>query len=155
MNSRMLPQAVAHNPVLYRRNESNMINLVQQKFNAFQVAAPASPVCSRPGSSSSTMYSNASALLTPTGCAPSMVSHHKPAFMLDAEFADGLYSPLTPPLSTSGSAVGSPKNFDVLQTPLNPMFSGLDGFADTKPGLESGESSILDWASCGSPPMTP
>ncbi|KAG5984233.1 hypothetical protein E4U55_005591 [Claviceps digitariae] len=154
MDSRMLPQAIAHNPVLYRRNESNMINLVQQKFNAFQVVAPVSPVCSRPGSSSSTMYSNASALLTPTGCAPS-ISHHKPAIMLETEFADSPYFPSTPPLSTSGSAVGSPKNYDVLQTPLNPMFSGLDGFAETKPGLESTESSILDWTSCGSPPMTP
>ncbi|KAG6009528.1 hypothetical protein E4U21_002164 [Claviceps maximensis] len=155
MDPRMLPQAVAHNPVLYRRNEGSMINLVQQKFNAFQVVAPVSPVCSRPGSSSSTLYSNASALRTPSGCAPSLISHHKSSIMLETDFADSPYFPSTPPLSTSGSTVSSPKNYDVLQTPLNPMFSGLDGFPEPRPGLESTESSILDWTSCGSPPMTP
>ncbi|KAG6027839.1 hypothetical protein E4U41_000824 [Claviceps citrina] len=153
MDSRMLPQAAAHNPVLYRDHECNMMNMAQQKFNPFQAGAPASPICSRPGSPSSTLYGNGSALMTPIGCVPS--TSHKPAFLLETDFADNPYFPSTPPLSTSGSAVGSPKNYDVLQTPLNPMFSGLDRYAESKPGIESVESSMLDWASCGSPPMTP
>ncbi|KAG6316245.1 hypothetical protein E4U22_007187 [Claviceps purpurea] len=154
MDSRMMNQ-VAHNPIMYRRNDSNMMNMAQQqKFHACQVVAPASPVCSRPGSSSSTLYSHTSAFMTPTGCVPSMTL--KPTtIMLETDFADSPYFPSTPPLSTSGSAVGSPKNYEVLQTPLNPMFSGLDGFMESKPGLDSIEGSILDWASCGSPPMTP
>lgn len=96
-----------------------------------------------------TLYNNGS-VMTPAGSP--MPSQNKPAIMLDTDVDS--YFPSTPPLSTSGSTVGSPKNFDALQTPMNPMFSGLDD------GLMSAmehpiETSILDWSSSGSPPMTP
>lgn len=143
----MTPQTVVQN---------KKANFAQQKLGMYQGMAPASPVYSRPGSSCSqppTLFSNGPAVMTPTGSPPSM--NYKPAIMLETEFGDNPYFPSTPPLSTSGSTVGSPKSCDMLQTPLNPMFSGLDGFAGIKSGFESIESSILDWASCGSPPMTP
>jgi hypothetical protein len=43
----------------------------------------------------------------------------------------------------------------MLQTPLNPMFSGLDGKEgrDIEGELES--FPILDWSACASPPLTP
>jgi hypothetical protein len=43
----------------------------------------------------------------------------------------------------------------VLQTPMNPMFSGLDGIDGFKEALEPVETAVLDWSNCGSPPMTP
>lgn len=150
MDSTMMPQTGPQNPVF------NKTNFAQQKLGMYQVVAPASPVYSRPGSSCSQppiLFSNGPAVLTPTGSPPP--TSYKPTIMLKTEFSDNPYFPSTPPLSTSGSAVGSPKSFDVLQTPLNPMFSGLDGCVNSKSGYESIESSILDWASCGSPPMTP
>jgi hypothetical protein len=151
MDSTLLPQAVHQ-----RRAGLNKTNFAQQKLGMYQAVAPASPVYSRPGSSCSqppTLFNNGHAVLTPTGSPPS--SHHTSAVMLETEFSDNPYFPSTPPLSTSGSTVGSPKSFDVLQTPLNPMFSGLDGFTSAKSAFESIESSILDWTSCDSPPMTP
>lgn len=80
---------------------------------------------------------------------------HKPAIVLDTELCEeGLYSPATPPLSSSGSAISSPGSCDMLQTPLNPMFSGLDG-KDAR-GLDELERfPALDWSACASPPLTP
>ena len=150
MESSMMPQTVQQKPVF------NRANFAQQKLGMYQAVAPASPAYSRPGSSCSqqpAMFGNGPAVLTPTGSPPP--TSYKPAIMLETEFGDNPYFPSTPPLSTTGSAVGSPKSCDVLQTPLNPMFSGLDGLGVAKSGFESIESSILDWASCGSPPMTP
>ncbi len=103
---------------------------------------PITPVYSRPGSSCSqppTLYSNGA---------------HKTSVMLDTEVYDN-YFPSTPPLSTSGSAIGSPKMCDAMQTPTNPMFSGLDGSFQPKDLFDSVETSVLDWSSCASPPMTP
>ncbi|GKT75645.1 zinc finger protein msn2 4 [Colletotrichum tofieldiae] len=85
---------------------------------------------------------------------------HKPAIMLETEICDdNLYFPSTPPLSTCGSAISSPNNScELLQTPMNPMFSGLDGFDGLdgfKETLEVPENLAVDWNSCGSPPMTP
>lgn len=118
---------------------------------------PSTPIYSRPNSSSCsqppTLMSNGPSVMTPAG-SPSMMSR-KPGVMMETDFCDGNYLPSTPPLSTSGSTIGSPKSFDMLQTPMNPMFSGLDGFAGAKDGLESAENCVLDWSSCGSPPMTP
>lgn len=106
----------------------------------------------RPGSSSRaqppTLLSNGPSAMTPASSP--QPAHHKPAMMLDTEFGDYQYLPATPPLSTSGS----PKSFEVLQAPMNPMFSGLDDLSKT--GLEPVDlSSVLEWSSCGSPPMTP
>jgi len=118
---------------------------------------PSTPIYSRPNSSCSqppTLMSNGpTSVMTPVASPPNMA--HKPAIMLETDFCDSGYFPSTPPLSTSGSAVGSPKSFDVLQTPMNPMFSGMDGFDGIKDVLEPVEACVLDWSSCGSPPMTP
>lgn len=97
-----------------------------------------------------TLYSNGPSVMTPTGSPRPMVQ--KPAIVLDTDF-DNSYYPSTPPLSTSGSTVGSPKSFDALQTPMNPMFSGLDESEMIK--LEAVETCVLDWSNAGSPPMTP
>ncbi|KAK3311255.1 uncharacterized protein B0T15DRAFT_489875 [Chaetomium strumarium] len=125
---------------------------------------PSTPVYSRPGSSSSQPpllpkgFGNVPILpstLTPV-VSPMPISH-KPTIVLDTELceADGMYSPSTPPLSSSGSAISSPGSCDMLQTPLNPMFSGLDGKEgrDFEGELESFPS--LDWSACASPPLTP
>jgi len=82
-------------------------------------------------------------------------ANSKPSIVLDTDFGEASYFPSTPPLSTAGSTVGSPKSLDVLQTPMNPMFSGLDDLEFGKDGFEACEPSILDWSSCASPPMTP
>ncbi|KAK8125309.1 uncharacterized protein PG998_001068 [Apiospora kogelbergensis] len=85
---------------------------------------------------------------------------HAAKLMLETELmceGDGMYYPATPPLSSSGSNMGSPGSGDMLATPLNPMFSGLDGYENAKPEMENLPEPIegLDWASCGSPPLTP
>jgi 5-methylcytosine-specific restriction endonuclease McrA len=119
-------------------------------------AMPSTPVYSRPGSSCSqppTLYSNGPSVMTP--CASPHPANSKPSIVLDTDLGEASYFPSTPPLSTAGSTIGSPKSLDVLQTPMNPMFSGLDDLDVGKDGFECGELSILDWSSCASPPMTP
>jgi len=100
-----------------------------------------------------TLYSNGPSVMTPAG-SPRPMAAQKPAIILDTDF-DSSYYPSTPPLSTSGSTAGSPKSFDGLQTPMNPMFSGLDESETSKETLEPVEPTVLDWSTCGSPPMTP
>jgi len=73
---------------------------------------------------------------------------------LDADASspcDSPYLPATPPLSCSGS-VGSPSGCDALQTPMNPMFSGLDGFKDS---FDIADNLSIDWSTCTSPQLTP
>lgn len=55
---------------------------------------------------------------------------------------------------SAGSTISSPSSCDLLQTPLNPMFSGLDG-KDAR-GLDGGLESFsaLDWSARASPPLT-
>ncbi|KAL2134027.1 hypothetical protein VTI74DRAFT_1191 [Chaetomium olivicolor] len=125
---------------------------------------PSTPVYSRPGLSCSqppllpkgfTSVPILPSTLTPL--ASPMPIAHKPTIVLDTELSevDGLYSPSTPPLSSSGSVISSPGSCDMLQTPLNPMFSGLDGkeACDMDGELESFPA--LDWSACASPPLTP
>ncbi|KAK5990325.1 C2H2 finger domain transcription factor sebA [Cladobotryum mycophilum] len=127
----------------------------QQQIAAYSMvpSLPPTPMYSRPNSSCSqlpTLYSNGPSVMTPTGTVPAGM--RKPAIMLETEFGDNPYFPATPPLSTSGSAVGSPKTCDMLQTPINPMFSGLESM-----GLKDGlpVEAFLDWSSGTSPPMSP
>lgn len=152
MDTVAMPQA----PVFFFTNDSKTKTGQPMSMYPTVPTLPSTPMYSRPGSSCSqppTLLSNGPSVMTPTGSPPP--THHRPAIMLETEFGDNPYFPSTPPLSTSGSAIGSPKSCDVLQTPMNPMFSGLDGLAVVKPCLESAENSVLDWSSCGSPPMTP
>ncbi|KAK4131859.1 hypothetical protein BT67DRAFT_137090 [Trichocladium antarcticum] len=129
---------------------------------------PSTPAYSRPGSSSSQPpllpkgFTNTHHLLAST-LAPMtspMPITPRPMIVLDTELndMDGMYSPSTPPLSSAGSVISSPGSCDMLQTPLNPMFSGLDGM-DGKPTCDmDGELESfpnLDWSACASPPLTP
>lgn len=134
--------------------QSPYLSEIRQKQMAAFSKLPTTPIYSRPGSSCSqppTLYSNGPSIMTPAGSPHP--SNSKPSIMLDTDVSDGSYFPSTPPLSTSGSTIGSPKSFEVLQTPMNPMFSGLDGIDFGKDGLETTE--LFDWSSCASPPMTP
>ncbi|KAL2758779.1 hypothetical protein ACRALDRAFT_2026242 [Sodiomyces alcalophilus JCM 7366] len=128
---------------------------------------PSTPTYSRPNSSSSqqpppsvpTLYSNGPGAFTPLASPQphSAGTNQKPTILLDTKgLDDALWFPSTPPLSSAASSVSSPnQQCDMLQTPMNPMFSGLDGLEDGKETLESIENPILDWSICGSPPMTP
>ena len=86
---------------------------------------------------------------------------HRPSIVLETDMcdSDNMYYPSTPPLSTSGSVISSPGSCDMLATPLNPMFSGLDGFEGAKDvcdeELKTEKFPVLDWSSCASPPLTP
>lgn len=77
----------------------------------------------------------------------------------DCSEADMYYYPATPPLSASGSVISSPSTCDVLPTPMNATFFGLEKFEGVKAGCEGEvQSENLagdEWARCGSPPMTP
>jgi hypothetical protein len=88
----------------------------------------------------------------------------KPTIMLETDFVDvdghGLRLPSTPPLSSSASsAIGSPSACDMLATPLNPMFSGLDSFEVTKDAsavdVAAEQFNAAAWSNCASPPFTP
>jgi hypothetical protein len=125
---------------------------------------PSTPVYSRPGSSSSQPpllpkgFSHVPILpSTLTPVASPMPIALKPTIVLDTELceAEGLYSPSTPPLSSSGSTISSPGSCDMLQTPLNPMFSGLDGKEACSMDGELESFPSLDWSACASPPLTP
>ena len=145
----MMSQSMGAAPYYFTANSKqhqNMYRMVK--------GLPTTPVYSRPGSSSScaqppTLYSNGPSVMTPAG-SPTP-TNQKPNIVLDTDL-DNSYLPSTPPLSTTGSTVGSPRNCDALQTPMNPMFSGLEGH---KEGMEVVETSVLDLSACGSPPMTP
>lgn len=103
---------------------------------------PSTPVYSRPSSSCSQppMQHNKAFTSIPQSMTPMASPRpvaHKPAMMLKSESPDlDSYPPSTPPLSISGSAsvMSSPGSVDMLQTPLNPMFSGLDGVGSKEPG---------------------
>ena len=142
---------------------------LHQQMQVFPVVPvlPSTPIYSRPSSSCSQppMYqpkamTSVPSQLTPRA-SPQPQPHHRPTIMLETEIcdADGMHYPSTPPLSSSGSAISSPGSYDVLATPMNPMFSGLDGFQGAiKKELQSQQPEqfpVLDWSSCASPPMTP
>ncbi|KAI0845126.1 hypothetical protein F5Y00DRAFT_265878 [Daldinia vernicosa] len=147
----------------------------QQQVFPIVPTLPSTPIYSRPNSScsqqplSAKVFGAVSSNMTPMA-SPQAI--HRPAIMLqnqpmklalETELCDhdGFYYPATPPLSTSGSSMGSPCNTnDMLATPLNPMFSGLDGLDGcemVKPEVETMPENLenLDWANCGSPPLTP
>ncbi|KAF5026276.1 hypothetical protein F66182_1666 [Fusarium sp. NRRL 66182] len=155
----MMQQAMGQAPFYFYNPESKRQHYPQQQMHMYPMVPtlPSTPVYSRPGTASNsqppTLYSNGPAVMTPTA-SPQPMSH-KPAILLENELYENSYFPSTPPLSTSGSTIGSPSACEVLQTPMNPMFSGLDGMDGFKEGLEPAETAVLDWSSCGSPPMTP
>ncbi|POS79911.1 zinc finger protein MSN2/4 [Diaporthe helianthi] len=87
---------------------------------------------------------------------------HRPTIVLDTvkfDESEGMCYPQTPPLSAAGSVMGSPGGCDMLATPLNPMFSGLEGtpmgMKEEVDVLPVEQFPMLDWNTCSSPPMTP
>ncbi|KAI1264157.1 hypothetical protein F5Y18DRAFT_86051 [Xylariaceae sp. FL1019] len=130
---------------------------------------PSTPIYSRPGSSSSQLavptkvFAPVPSNLTPMHSPQRrgvILANHPSKLMLETDTAenDSFYYPATPALSTSGSSMGSPAHIpDILATPLNPMFSGLDGCEMIKADEETISKPLdgLDWSGCGSPPLTP
>ena len=160
----MTAQAMAHPQFFYAdsrhyAHHHHNHHAAMQHMAMYQAVPtlPSTPVYTRPSSACSqpmvpTLYSNAPSALTPMGSpAPQMAQHsnNKPS-MLDTQVC-----PSTPPLSTSGSVISSPGSCDLLQTPMNPMFSGFDGVDTLKQDFEP-ETLVQEWAQgCSSPPMTP
>ena len=151
-----MPQTMGQAPFYFYSAESKQQQQQQQMLRQVH-GLPATPAYSRPGSSSlsqpPTLYSNGPTVMA-SGVS-SAPSSRKPSIMLETDLAGDSYFPATPPLSTAGSSIGSPNSYDILQTPMNPMFSGLEGFETAKDTFEPPELVALDWSSCGSPPMTP
>lgn len=126
---------------------------------------PSTPIYSRPNSSCSQqaiptkMFAAIPSNVTPQR-PNSFMTGHPGKLILETDICDSdtFYYPATPPLSTSGSSMGSPAQMqDVLSTPLNPMFSGLDGCEMIKAEDEAASKALdnLDWTSYASPPITP
>lgn len=151
---------------------SQQPTMQQMPFYPAVPTLPSTPVYSRPSSSSSQpamhpkMLSAIPSNLTPM--ASPQMSYQRPTIMLqncgtklmlETEiYDDNGYYPATPALSASGSNIGSPgSSQDMLSTPLNPMFSGLDGYENIKPDVELMPEALegLDWSNCASPPRTP
>jgi C2H2 transcription facotor len=165
MDPSMMAQGMGQAPFYYPQNRQHGHFTQQQAMQHMQMypvvpTLPSTPIYSRPNSSCAqpvaapTLYSNVAAAMTPMA-SPQPINH-KPTIMLETELAEnGMYYPSTPPLSTSGSVISSPNSCDMLQTPMNPMFSGLDGLEGVKEIYEPTENLALDWSSYGSPPMTP
>ncbi|KAI0160368.1 hypothetical protein GGR57DRAFT_457396 [Xylariaceae sp. FL1272] len=130
---------------------------------------PSTPMYSRPNSSSSQLAVPAKVFApVPSNLTPMqspqrrgvILAGHPSKLMLETDTVDNdsFYYPATPALSTSGSSMGSPAHIpDILATPLNPMFSGLDGCEMIKADEEAIPKPVdgQDWSSCGSPPLTP
>ncbi|KAG9236469.1 hypothetical protein BJ875DRAFT_372063 [Amylocarpus encephaloides] len=131
---------------------------------------PSTPIYSRPNSSSSQppMFNSGFAgNMTPMASPRPMyqkptilIQEHTPRMRMEPEIneADLYYYPSTPPLSAPGSVISSPGSCDSLQTPMNTIFLGLEGFEGVKEGCQGevqSENLAGDWARCGSPPMTP
>jgi hypothetical protein len=177
METMMAPQSMAPAPFIYYSPDANPEDLQHGHFTshpAFQHMSmypavptlPSTPIYSRPNSSCSRQQMSQSkafnaglAAAMTQGASPRPLTQ-KPAIMLETELceADGLFYPSTPPLSTSGSVISSPGSCDLLQTPLNPMFSGLDGLEGKDVCQVDGQVENfpnVDWTSCTSPPMTP
>lgn len=157
------------------RQHAHYAHLPSQQPMAFYPAVPmvpSTPTYSRPASACSQPAMQSMKQMTMTSYPSAMTPMASPQPMarrsnivLETEACDwegkrhqahGIYYPSTPPLSSSGSAISSPESCDMLSTPMNPMFSGLDSIESIKPEVNSPESfPVLEWTSCASPPMTP
>ena len=160
----MTAQAIAQAPCYFFNPESKQDGRqhgqfhpgMQQMMYPTVPMLPSTPAYSRPNSACSQPQSQTLSnhpQMTPMGSPQSF--SQRPAIMVETEFRDDMYYPSTPPLSASGSTVGSPNSCDVLQTPMNPMFSGLDGLGGLKETFEPADSFALDLTNSGSPPLTP
>lgn len=158
----MTPQSMGQAPYFFqdvRRQHGHFQQhpAMQQMMYPAVPTLPSTPMYSRPNSACSqpTLYSNAHANMMTPMASPQPLTH-KPSIMVETEIRDSdMYYPATPPLSTSGSVVGSPNSADILQTPMNPMFSGLDGFEGLKDTFQPTNAFVLDLANAASPPLSP
>jgi hypothetical protein len=128
---------------------------------------PSTPMYSRPSSSCSqpmpmkpfnmTLPSNGPAASPKLMMhRPALAMHEQTTKLMVETDMDGFYYPATPPLSTSTSVIGSPESCDALATPMNPMFSGLDGYEGLKETeIKTEPFPSLEWTSCGSPTISP
>lgn len=163
-HGRFIPQQHQLHQQHHQQHQQQHPAMQQMSMLPIVAPLPSTPAYSRPSSSGSQppllpkgfgsvpiLPSTLTPVASPMPIAP------KPTIVLDTELceAEGLYSPSTPPLSSSGSAISSPGSCDMLQTPLNPMFSGLDGKESC--GMDGDLESFpsLDWSACASPPLTP
>lgn len=186
MDSSYPHQAMAQSPFFYYNPDPKSDNRQHGHFSqhpsSVQVPMyqhvqpmPSTPIYSRPNSSCSQppmqpmifnngfpVNMNQMASPRPMYQKPTiLIQDHSPRLMTESDChdADMYQYPSTPPLSASGSAISSPTSCDILPTPVNTMFLGLEGFEGVKEGCEGEvQSENLaggDWARCGSPPMTP
>ncbi|ELR05055.1 hypothetical protein VC83_05063 [Pseudogymnoascus destructans] len=145
------------------------------QVQTYQHVLPSTPTYSRPTSSCSQppmpmQVFNASMQASMTPMASPRPMYQKPTILIqehnsrlyDSESldADTYYFPSTPPLSSPGSSAASPSSYDILPTPLeHTSFFGIESFEGVKEGcqgeVQSENLAGLDWARCGSPPMTP
>lgn len=144
-------------------------------YHPYVQPMPSTPIYSRPNSSCSQppmhphMYSagfqgNMTPLASPRPLYQKptiLIQDHTPRLMIDSDCHNGdmYYYPSTPPLSASGSVMSSPSSCDMLQTPMNTVFMGLEAFEGVKEGcqgeVQSENLAGGEWPRCGSPPMTP
>ncbi|KAI2638197.1 hypothetical protein GGS21DRAFT_460117 [Xylaria nigripes] len=176
MDPNMMNGPMGQTPFYYYPSESSPETRQHAHFNqhpAFQQVQhhmypivptlPSTPIYSRPNSSCSQQAMPTPIFATipssvPLQRTPSYLSSHPGKLMLETDVCDDYFYPATPPLSTSGSSMGSPAHMqDVLSTPLNPMFSGLDGCEMLKSDDEATRLSLenVDWSAYASPPVTP
>ncbi|KAH9221637.1 hypothetical protein DL95DRAFT_402966 [Leptodontidium sp. 2 PMI_412] len=182
------PQSMGQSPFFYYNPDPKPDNRQHGHFsqqpNNIQVPVyhphmqpmPSTPIYSRPSSACSQppmhpqMYNNGYPMNMTPMASPRpmyqnqkptiMIQEHAPRVMIESDMHEDMYYyPSTPPLSASGSTISSPSSCDVLPTPMNTVFFGLEGFEGVKDGCQ-GEVQAEnlaggDWARCGSPPMTP
>lgn len=149
---------------------AQQVQQVQQMQQMQQM--PTTPIYSRPNSSGSQppMMFNPGYAASMTPMVSPRPVYHKPTILIqdhsprlvtesDAHEGDMYFYPSTPPLSAGGSVISSPSSSDMVPTPLNTVFYGIEGFEGVKEGCETEvQSENLaggEWARCGSPPMTP
>ncbi|RDL34547.1 uncharacterized protein BP5553_07675 [Venustampulla echinocandica] len=146
-------------------------NVQAQAYHPHLHTMPSTPIYSRPNSSCSQppmqppMF-NAGFAGNMTPMASPRPLYQKPTILIqdhtsrmmeaDGSETDMYYYPSTPPLSEYGSVMSSPSSCDVLQTPVNSVFLGVEGVKEGCEGeVQSENLAGGDWARCGSPPMTP
>lgn len=180
------PQVMGQSPFFYYNPDpkpdnrqhghfSQQPNNVQVPVYHSQVPQmPSTPIYSRPNSSCSQppmhpqMYNMGYQMnMTPMASPRPMyqkptilIQEHAPRMMLESDaHEDMYYLPSTPPLSASGSSTCSPSSYEMMQTPVNSLFFGHEGFQGVKEGCEADvqcENLVgSEWTRCGSPPLTP
>ncbi|KAI9053373.1 hypothetical protein LZ554_002332 [Drepanopeziza brunnea f. sp. 'monogermtubi'] len=85
---------------------------------------------------------------------------HAPRMILESDVHEDMYYyPSTPPMSASGSSIGSPSSCELMPTSMDAVFFGLDGFEGVQSGchgeMQAENMTSGEWPRRGSAPMTP